>query len=219
MDSYLEMPIPSKKKHVCDNAARRRRAKRRRLKLIEADACLLELRSLKSFDDIADWLCQEENYLRLYQKQWLNGHLSPWTDENLKRRNPGKFKLTNVRFDHIYWLDKCSNSHSAPIGKKTNWCGQNRREPTGYPGYRGHISFDVIGANVGSNIFTATGLNTGTGNGGGLNCQFDITLFAQDWPMLVLNDNKYWGERSASCTRIMNAIIDRPHSLRFLGHV
>lgn len=95
----------------------------------------------------------------------------------------------------MIWSDQYSNSHSAPLGKMTNY-HHDSNHPSGYPGYRGHISYQMIDdSGGGSNIFRQTGINTGSGGGGGIKYTYEVTLFAADWPMLVLHDINNWGRR------------------------
>jgi len=98
-----------------------------------------------------------------------------------------------------------SNSHAAPKGKKTNWCGKDDG-PTSYPGFAGRIAIQsdsdhivivgggskIKGTNtrrdkrvydgaIDSSYLRWLGVNTGTG-GGGSNAGYDVKVFEDDFP-------------------------------------
>ena len=86
-----------------------------------------------------------------------------------------------------------SNSHSAPRGKSTNWCGRQTNEPNGYLGWHTRIEFVLKSkgqyGGFGSDYFADTGICTGTGGGGGgeenlIHYGYDVTLWADDFPAM-----------------------------------
>lgn len=82
----------------------------------------------------------------------------------------------------ITWDNHLSNSHCAPIGHKTNWAQRDKNEPTGYPGWRAYITFELsqdIGILI--HVFKDTSINTGTGGGG----TYELSLFAQDFKKMA----------------------------------
>jgi hypothetical protein len=99
------------------------------------------------------------------------------------------------------WTPMLSNSHNCPIGGVTNW-GGSPDKPRGYPGWKCRMACRIkTGAYtfrkmkffedmLGSDYFTETTLNTGTGSGGSPNdkgvsmCQYSLNLFADDFPGL-----------------------------------
>ena len=104
-------------------------------------------------------------------------------------------QMTELYFNNIQWNNKCSNSHSAPIGYKTNWCGYGDKDgiPRGYPGWKGwmkgkltawkSISSTELKENKDSFGQKIPGLNTGSG-GGGENFEFELELFVYDFPLI-----------------------------------
>jgi len=92
----------------------------------------------------------------------------------------------NITFD---WDDQVSNSHSAPIGKKTNWRGDLKNEPRSYPGWKGKISYKLSHDSPGwnSDYFCDPncGINTGSGGGGWEHSRYALDLFAEDWPLMA----------------------------------
>lgn len=104
-------------------------------------------------------------------------------------------QMTELCFENMTWKNKCSNSHSAPIGYKTNWCGYGDKDgiPRGYPGWRGRmkgklsawksISSSELKENKDSFGQKIPGLNSGSG-GGGENFEFELELFVYDFPLI-----------------------------------
>jgi hypothetical protein len=111
-----------------------------------------------------------------------------------------KHTLVSVRFENMRWSDSVSNTHSCPRDGVQNWDQRRNREagkniPEGYPGWAGHIYFTVNAGTTahkvprecdgyGSDYFKDTGINTGTGSGGST-CQYDMKLFASDFPAMA----------------------------------
>lgn len=174
------------RRHMAKLAAARRFAANRKIMLAQAEVCVKELHQQKSFADICRWI--EKNYRLLYERQIIIGNFS-------NRRNvmPSDFFVKDVAFENMVWSDMCSNSHSAPAGKKTNWCGSRSGDgvPRGYPGYTGSISFTTSQYGY-CDLFKNTGIHTGSGGGSEKKFRFDVTLFAEEWPMLVMHDDKMW---------------------------
>jgi hypothetical protein len=95
------------------------------------------------------------------------------------------------KFTDLSWKEEVSNSHSAPLGKRDNWCGRNKDEPTGYPGWQGNIRYRPTDYKTsdyyfGSDAWIGTGINTGSG-GYATTYYYDVKLFAEDWPAMKLS--------------------------------
>lgn len=89
----------------------------------------------------------------------------------------------------LKWNDHISNSHHAPIGKKTNWGGMDENEPRNYPGWHGNIKYLTSEHSTGtyehgSDMWEGTGIHPGTG-GYTSNYYYDLKLFAADWPAML----------------------------------
>ena len=91
------------------------------------------------------------------------------------------------------WDDHVCNSHSAPIGKSTNWGARDKNEPTGYPGWKFQIEYNTVNNTnkkydssytYSSEAWQHTGINTGTG-GYASNYYFSVEMFAEDWPAMA----------------------------------
>jgi hypothetical protein len=112
-----------------------------------------------------------------------------------------KHTLVSIKFDNMRWSDSVSNTHSCPRGGVQNWNQSHNRHkglnlPEGYPGWQGTIYFTVDAGTTthkvprecdgyGSDYFKDTGINTGSGSGGS-KCQYDMKLFAADFPAMAL---------------------------------
>jgi hypothetical protein len=106
------------------------------------------------------------------------------------------------KFTDLSWKEEVSNSHSAPLGKKDNWGGRKKDEPTGYPGWQGNIRYRPTDYKTsdyyfGSDAWVGTGINTGSG-GYATTYYYDVKLFAEDWPAMMAS------RRCAARYAIMN---------------
>lgn len=93
-------------------------------------------------------------------------------------------KLTEFR-----WDPNLSCSHSAPIGKQTNWGGNKKDQPTGYPGWKARIEYQTTDHKThkyeySGDMWKGTGVHTGTG-GYASNYYYYIELWADDWPAMA----------------------------------
>lgn len=113
---------------------------------------------------------------------------------------------SDLKFYNLTFSNNLSNSHSAPIGKPTNWRGEFN-SPTGYPGYGGMVTFKVNyrdseqywkGEYVkmnGAPYVGIVGLNTGSGGGRDSSnvhviYQYDVKLFLDDFPIIKEKDER-----------------------------
>lgn len=105
----------------------------------------------------------------------------------------------------VHWKMDLSNSHNAPIGYQTNWCGSRDKEgiPKSYPGWGGRVKGKMsTGSRSYVNVYDfhqlidgrlrevckVPGFNTGSGSGGH-SFNFTLELFVYDFP-LILKDFK-----------------------------
>lgn len=154
--------------------ARARHTDRKRKKHIAAtQAKIDELHRCSSIAEIERWL--EKN------TQALADRKTPFD------KTPPKVAFRNVRL-RVTWSEHCSNTHSAPIGKKTNWGGRDPDTPRGYPGFVGQIELEDA-HNVWDygffDLLRVTRIRTGSGSGG-RNARASVTLWAEDWPNLAV---------------------------------
>lgn len=85
--------------------------------------------------------------------------------------------------------DMVSNSHHCPMNSGvTNWGGEKKDAPRGYPGFHGRVYFKFSHdfPSFCSDMWEGTGLETGTGGGGLKGGSYEIFIFDSDWP--ALND-------------------------------
>lgn len=113
----------------------------------------------------------------------------------------------DIKLSYLHFGEK-SNSHSAPIGKKTNW-SRSANEPTTYLGWSGRVVGTVNGykAENSSNVSVANivfarygnvgfrGFYCGSGSSGEVNggcvLDMDILFFLDDFPKLKEKYNKF----------------------------
>ena len=122
-------------------------------------------------------------------------------------------KLLSLKIE-IYNFDQTlSNSHDCPRGGVTNFDRRseyNKGKPTGYPGWRGRITYSVTSSTgFGSEYFDNTPINTGSGGGGDQKLSYDLRLFAADFPVM-------W-ERHVRDTWLMKQNQERMYVWRQLG--
>ena len=93
--------------------------------------------------------------------------------------------------------DSVSNSSNAPIGKKTNWCAQDKTRPSSYPGLTGKIAFKVVDNKTKKSFSGFDGPFdkwhglAGIGTTGGGSCSdelydhnYGVELFLDDFPLI-----------------------------------
>lgn len=101
---------------------------------------------------------------------------------------PGEnFKITEVKFRNPRYSSTCSNSHSAPVGKKTNWGGRKDGVPRSYPGVSCNMEIRIEGMEGGylGDIFSSVRVHLGTGGWRGDGCyHYSSTIWLEDWPGL-----------------------------------
>lgn len=100
-------------------------------------------------------------------------------------------KIADLSFGNV------SCSHGAPIGKKTNWCGRDKGEPTSYLGWRGSIAGKYHKDKTVSNCLGSweynriKGFHTGCGGGGDTGWHYEFYFFLEDFPKLAKKYKKY----------------------------
>lgn len=133
---------------------------------------------------------------------WANGaRRNTW---HLGKKTPQFHEYVEVSFSNVYWKEDMSNSHSCPRKGVENFdrsADYNKGKPTGYPGWRARITIKVrppmskhkknpyMHSGWGSDYFSSTIVNTGTGGGGGNSTDhkkysYDVSLWAADFPVM-----------------------------------
>lgn len=144
-----------------------------------------------------------------------NGKKNYFTSrKKLKPTPPIRIKTLTLSFCNA------SNTHYCPHNGITNW-DRNKDLPTSYLGWVGRFGYFVQSYKDqtyyypgGSDLWNNTRINTGTGGGGGsyLNYEqyfeYDVILFADDWPLLKL---EY--EKAITLTYLKTQTIDNYNSL------
>lgn len=114
--------------------------------------------------------------------------------EEVSKKLYGEYYIKKLSLD-VRYCEHASNTHSAPIGMKTNWSQiRNSGIPTGYPALVGEITiiynkqpkgFSDEHFNSYSGI---AGICTGTGgyqsSKEGYTCRYSVTLWLEDFPKI-----------------------------------
>lgn len=161
--------------HLQALGRKRRRERAYQKRLDAAQERIDELHRCSSIEQIERWL--EANAQALADRLFVNS----------SKKAP-EVVFENVRID-VTWNAMCSNSHSAPVGKRTNWGGREENEPRGYPGWHGRITLDypIYHDRAGFfDLMRVTRLRTGTGSGGSKRASCEVTLWEEDWPNLAV---------------------------------
>ena len=126
---------------------------------------------------------------------WLNNS-SFFLDFALLNDPGANSTLTDFSFSDIH-AGNCSNSHSAPRGRSTNWWGRGEAGeegvPRSYPGiscnihFKGDIKSEEHWGCRATDFLKAIGICTGTGGGGSPTYRYGCTIWAQHFPKLFRN--------------------------------
>ena len=122
-------------------------------------------------------------------------------------------ELVINNWDDLKFSECMSNSHKAPYGKSTNWCGKNLNVPKGYPGWycdltgttsKGVSFIDLIEGSYTSNYKSKSsispivrGITTGCGGGGGrseggkYSFRYKVEIWLENFPILQEKYNRY----------------------------
>ena len=192
---FAKDDVKKYRKHLRTQAKIRWQARVQAKALAEWEAKYQEFRmSVFSFVDIEQWVINNMEFL------WAKC-------PDYRRGKPGKYDVPvmhEFKFNAMRWQMHCSNSHSAPRGRVTNWGNRNPSKPTGYPGWRGYVKWRISDwERWDTNPLQAIGVQTGSG-GGGTNGSYDVTLYAEDFPNLVFG-SVMRGELSAASVRGLEA--------------
>lgn len=161
--------------------------------------CVIKKQEEETIKSVTEKLNQEQDDIRLNSTS-LEDVIKGCIDYQNKVAVYGK--LLDMELD-VKYHNHTSNSHSAPIGKPSNF---SRKDgvPTGYPALSGrvvfHYSADPKDKAVGGSICRF--INKGTGGGGGKSKKgdycvtYDVKLWLDDFPKIkgsiekVLNDRE-----------------------------
>lgn len=194
----------------------------------KAAACLKDCKQIAAVDKRAATIKSKKDIIRNKPRLEAESlpHFIELMHEAMKELHNGK---TFLAFDmDVSYSHDCSNSHSAPIGKKTNWCGQHKKEPRGYPGFTGSIRFmenPKIKMDTFESYFDQWRGIAGICTGGGGSCgdkEFDhryyVTLWLDDLPIikekqerLLADEKKAVVEIEARKIKLNEAIATDPY--------
>lgn len=135
-----------------------------------------------SFEKIVRWV-------ELHPEWFLNNakRQSFYADANRYDRVRDTFSIKITYLD-LQWDNSVSNTHYCPHNGVTNWGGQKKDAPCGYPGWQGRIEYELSHdlPGFGSDLMKGTRIHTGTGGStNSTNYGFDVKFFADDWPGLA----------------------------------
>lgn len=121
-----------------------------------------------------------KNWHLFYRRAWLSRAFTRKHEILLEKDIPALTALGII----VQYSDCVSNSHHSPHDGVQNWERTNQL-PLGYPGWLGSIQleFSKDGPIGGTDVFRNTPIQTGGGGARGrLGCQYELYLFASDWP-------------------------------------
>lgn len=132
--------------------------------------------SVCSLRELGEWIIENVNIIGKYAHAMHSVHLPPET-----------FRITEIRFKNPQYSSMCSNSHSSPVWKRSNWGGREEGVPRGYPGITFQLEFTVAGTSgkYMGDLFSSILMHLGTGGSRGVNAySFHTTIWLEDWPRL-----------------------------------
>lgn len=137
------------------------------------------MRTLTSFAEIEDWL--NSNGDALYDLALFK--TSEWRRDQMEksRKKQKKPTISEIELLNMQW-SVVAATHSAPLGMKTS--GWDGNKPERFCGWRGRLRYRQSNwSGFGSDVFKGTGIFT-EGGGGGDVLEYDVILYAQDYPMM-----------------------------------
>lgn len=159
------------KSHVRKEAAELRAWRKSEQKRQEWIDFLAKVKLCSSFSAIEEWFVA--NGEQIIKKCIKDRHYGPrW------KAGDG---ILSMKFTRMTWSENCSNTHSSPPGKPTNWhCDKNLS--LGYPGWTGYVQVQMSEKlTFGSDVFDGTIIHTGCGNGHGNGLsEYQVTIFAEE---------------------------------------
>ena len=189
------------RKHLRKIANERRKQRKLAQQALDREAFIIRMRQVGSMDELNKFI--KDNW------QWffLNGYA-----RNMWRRGCKTEKLhefVDVQLHGMSWRNHIGNTHSCPRNGVKNFM-QKEDKPKGYAGWYGRITIKVrppmakyrgkeyMKDGWGSDYFANTPINTGSGGGGGgtewKSYSYDVTLWADDFPVMKdrVEKQKIW---------------------------
>lgn len=147
-----------------------------------------DLNNQPTFEKIIEWV---ENHPEFFFDNIAWNDCFARTDRYTAERRTN-FEIKIVSLD-VQWKASVSNSHNAPYNGVTNWGRRDENAPTGYPGWEGRITIKMPEINTfASKVLERTGINTGSGGGGGNDLySYGVIFFDDDWLGLRRRREKY----------------------------
>ena len=151
------------------------------------------LPNIKTFEELASIISNNWSSLN-----WTAVVSSKWHYNQLKKafqkKKPYFPELISVEFNNVWYSDSIPNTHSCPKNGVTNWgryetFSDGTPKPTGYPGAKGRmlITVDTSKADwvcYASDLFKKLGMNIGSGGSNRTSADYEVRLFAEDFPEL-----------------------------------
>lgn len=147
-----------------------------------------DLNNQPTFEKIIEWANNHPEFF--FDNAMLHDPFERDSKNYAAKRLEFEFKITELS---LRWSPHVSNTHDAPYNGVTNWGHYKEDAPTGYPGWQGRISYKMTSINTfASRVLENTGINTGTGGGGGDNTySYGVIFFDNDWPNITGRREKY----------------------------
>lgn len=143
---------------------------------------------------------EEEKQKRANEKEkWFLAQSLSEIAQNISDYLTSKTKIEcRAEFSSMVPREICSNSHTSPIGKPSNWCEKNKDLPNGYMGIVGDLKIHIKGGYSSKVSEAFDGIrykfNIATGCGGSRDCGlgYQITVWADDYPNIRKKMDEYF---------------------------
>lgn len=188
-------------KHLRKLAGERRQQKKLVQQALEREDFLTRMGQVGSMEELNQFI--KDNWKWFF----INGlRRNQWRHD---RKAEKLHEFVDVQLHGMSWRDFIGNTHSCPRNGVENF-RQSGDKPKGYAGWYGRITIKVrppmrkyrgkeyIKDGWGSDYFADTLINTGSGGGGGgaewKSYSYDVTLWADDFPVMKdrVEKQKIW---------------------------
>lgn len=165
-------------KHLRKLAAERLEAKKIQRLTVERFAFFDKMGQVSSFEELHQFIVDN----------WSVFRTNAISNRYYKKIHKDDDQLLDLKFDVFSFDPHLSNSHSCPQRGIQNFdtrADYNKGKPTGYPGWRGRITYSVTKASsFGSDYFRDSPICLGTGGGSSQQLSYDLKIWAADFPVI-----------------------------------
>lgn len=188
------------KRHLATLSRLRCRAREHQILVDSVDAVIAGEQKCQNGQELVEYiLANSKEYL--IKGMWRSSNGGALNEAFKKGHQIHWPKLTGMKLFDVRWNDSQSNSHCAPRGKDTNWGGNKRDIPRGYPGWHGNLRVwykrdarviivdpkktrvrDYSIPSFSDCVSHNSGIYCGSGGGRDDGWYCDFTMFAEDYP-------------------------------------